>query len=136
MDSLAPQTVTKEGIYSGQVENVQNRSLDHRFGVEHGQPQTYTTAGDHDLFVPSSGKQARLRWICIYSDPDNTAKCIVNVKFSAGAEPNMYRAPFPPSPAFAAFTRSAVREGEADAKIQVNLSSDQTVYVNFAAEEF
>lgn len=131
---MKEQIVTKEGVYPSHAEHVQSRTLDHRFGVDVGEPLTWNTSGDHDLYDPAPGKRVRLRWLLIYSDPANNAPCLVNVKWSAGSKPGIYRAPFPAG--YGAFGKSGVREGDADAKLQINLSADQTVYVNLAVEEF
>src|SRR4051812_11450865 len=94
-----------------------DRTLDRRFGPEYGEPQTFNGAGNHDLYTPQAGKRVRLRWLLMYSDPDNSGKCLVNIFWSVGAKPNIYRAPFPAS-TIGAFGHSSIRESEVDAVLR------------------
>jgi hypothetical protein len=102
------------------------RTLQSRFGVVTGQPSVLNTSGDHVVYTPASGQRGRLKWISLYSDPDNTQKCVVTVKWEGASGP-IYMPPFPAG--YGAFMHSSVREGLIDERLIVNLSADQTIYV-------
>lgn len=101
-----------------------------------GEPSVLNTAGDNTIYTPQTGKAIRLKWISLYSDPDNTAKCVALVKWS-GASGNLYQPIFPPGPGMGAFQHKSVREGAPDETLIVNLSATQTIYVaGLDVEEF
>jgi hypothetical protein len=133
-DSLTQQTISKPGVYPSYVSNVQDQTINKRFGAVSSQPSVFSTAGDHVVYAPAAGKSARLKWVSIYSDPSNTAPCIVTLKWS-GATGNIYNPPFPAG--ISAFQHAGVREGAVDETIIINLSASQTIYVaGIDAEDF
>jgi hypothetical protein len=108
------------------------RTLQSRFGVVTGTPQTLSTSGDHDIYTPATGNRVRLKWLWLSSPEANTASVLATVKWS-GATGNIYLVDLG---APGAFAHGSVREGATDEKVVVNLDGAQTVRVNVDVEEF
>lgn len=126
-----PQTVTKQGTYSPQVENIQAATLDKRFGVVSGSPVTASASGDTLVYAPAAGKRTRLKWVGLSSPSANSTEVLAIVTWEAG--PEIYRWAMGNPGAFA---HSSVREGATNQRLMINLSGAQTVYVNIDVEEF
>lgn len=108
------------------------RVLESKFGPSHGTPQTLSTSGDHDVYVPVSGYRVRLKWVGFSSPDSNTATVLATLKWS-GATGSIYAWDLS---APGAFAHGTVREGAVDEKLVVNLDGAQTVRVNLDVEEF
>lgn len=108
------------------------RTLQSRFGVVRGTPQTLTTSGDHTVYTPASGKRIRLKWLWLSTPSTNSASVLAVAKWG-GASGDIY---FVDLGAPGAFGHSSVREGEVDETLVVNLDGAQTVRVNLDVEEF
>jgi hypothetical protein len=130
-DSLTQQTISKPGVYPQYVSNVQDQTVDKRFGVVSGTPQTVSLAGDTTIYTPAAGHRVRLKWVGLSSPSTNTATVIATVKWSDGTLIYIWDLGAP-----GAFAHSSVREGAVDASLVVTLSGSQTIRFNLDVEEF
>lgn len=105
-------------------------TLNKRFGAPQGTAQAISASGNTDLVTPTSGKAIRLKWVAFSAPEGNGAEVIVTIKIGTDI---LYMWPLGAS---CAFSHGAVREGAVDEPLTINLSTAQTVYVNYEYEEF
>jgi hypothetical protein len=83
---------------------------------------------DTTLETPTSGKRLRLRWIYIAS-PSDSEETVVTVRFGTTEHFKI------PLTAPGVFMKTTPRYGAVDETLNVVLSVDTTVYVNYEFEE-